>query len=163
MEDGKYLLSAGVHNKDEWFVDHTKEDNSEWIYQMGGEVNFTAFQVKVDDEFRDTSDRSDSELTQRIKRYENRLRGLVTIPFGRFVGHGEVVYEPSQIQKLIFKIVRTPEESVSVNESYYTRNETSLRYRRQIAEKWYASLVGAMGLNQYTSHRTDFLWEPGAG
>jgi len=267
MLDGKYLLFAGVQSRSEWFVDHSNESHTDWSYQAGGEINFNAFQIKVDDVFKDTTDRSDSELTQRVKRYENILKGLVTVPFGRFfsetevndhiihfreagfdqfnlnafsiyprlgfdvgprtqalveygyyhahyenlsdrdgdahqgqvglrgflgsgdlvsyqlwggwqfrnydngslagfssfVGHGELVYNPTELSQFILRGARRPEESLSANQTFYTRNEVSLRYRRQVAQQWFVNAQGGVGLNHYPNNRIDFIWEPGAG
>ena len=267
MKDGKYLLSAGVQSASEWFADHSKENHTDWTYQLGGEANFNAFKISMSDEFRDTTDRAGTELTQRVSRYENTLRGLLTIPFKRFfseteisdydlnirkgtigqldrneltvyprfgveigsrtqalveygftnlsydatgdrngqahqgqfgirgflgnadlisyqiwggaqfrhyessnlqgydgfVGRGEMVYRPSSISQFSLTAVRRPQESVSVGQAFYTRNEVSLRYRRQVAEKLFVSALTTIGFNHYSSGRTDFLGAPGVG
>lgn len=84
MDGGKYILTGGVQTKSEWFADHSSEDHTDWTYQLGGEIHLPKVDLTVHDDFRDTRDRTDSELTDRINRYENRLDGLATIPFGQF-------------------------------------------------------------------------------
>lgn len=90
MDDGKYVLSGGVQTKSEWFARHGKQDHTDWSYQLGGGVHLESFDLEVHDNFRDTTDRNDSELTERIRRYENRLTGLATIPLGEFFSETEV-------------------------------------------------------------------------
>lgn len=271
MSDGKYLLAAGVHNISEWFVDNSSENHSDWNYQLGGALNFESFQLAINEDFRDTTNRSDIELTDRIQRYENRLGGLLTIPFGQFfaeteanhfilnfeddnnnnsferfdrmefavfprigmnvgertqglleygftdihyrhqedrdgmahqaqfglrgfigsgdllsyqiwggwqfrnyessnlddfnnfIGRAEMAYRPSELTQVIWQIFRRPEESIT-SLPYTVRNETNLRFRRQIAEDWFVNLQGGLALSDYPDDsRLDFLWEPGAG
>ncbi len=90
MEEGKYVLSSGIHSESEWFAQHGDENHTDWVYQLGGEMNFTHFQVKVFEEFQRTVNRAGTELTNRLARNENYLSGLITIPFGQFFHETEV-------------------------------------------------------------------------
>lgn len=269
FEGNKYALFGGVHNETEFFANHHGENHTDWTYQLGGSANFNSVNVSVFDQFKDTSERSDNELTQRIQRYENYLDGLINIPFGQFfseteisdfnlnfsgnddfqgfdrhefavyprlgfdltprtqalleygfiniyypnkddrdavvnqiqaglrgflgkgdllsyqvwggfqfrhyhesdaltdfngfVGHGQLVYKPSEIQQFIVEAIRRPEESLESNQTFYVRNDVGIRYRRQIAESWYANARFGFGFNHYNSNRLDFIWEPSAG
>jgi len=266
MKDGKYLLMAGVQSKSEWFAKNSNANHTDWAYQAGGQINFSAFQLAVHEDFRDTTDRSDSELTDRIKRFENRLSGLLTVPFGKFfsetevthfivdfrddnefrdrkelsfyprlgvdigsktqalieygftdisydnnagrdgtvhqaqlgirgylgrghllayqlwagwqfrdydsdrfkgyngvIGHGELVYRPSGLTQVSLRALRRPQESTAFGQSFYTRNELSLQYKRQLARNWFGHIRGSTGLSDYSNDRLDFMWEPAVG
>ncbi len=90
MAGGKYALTGGVQSKSEWFASHGKQDHTDWAYQLGGEIHLPAIDLTVHEDFRDTTERNDSELTDRIQRYENRLGALATLPFGQFFSETEV-------------------------------------------------------------------------
>lgn len=267
MKDGKYVVAAGVRSRSEWFAKNSNENHTDWTYQARADLNFNAFNVAVSNEFRDTTARSDDELTQRVKRYENILRGLITVPFGRFfsetevndqiihyresqleqfdlnafsiyprlgvnvgartqalveygfyhanyrnlddrdadahqgqfglrgflgnanllsyqiwggwqfrnydngnlndfnsfIGHGELVYQPTSLTQYSLRALRRPEESITAGQSYFTRNEVSLRMRRQLARSWFAHIQAGTGFSHYSNDRIDFSWEPGVG
>lgn len=90
MQDKKYVVMGGVHNETEFFADHSGENHTDWTYQLAGEANFNNANIAVYEEFKDTSERSDSELTQRVQRYQNSLGGILTVPFGEFFSETEV-------------------------------------------------------------------------
>ncbi len=90
FEDGKYVVRGGVHSESEWFNRFDDEDHTDWIYQLGTELNFNQFQLEVFEEHRRTVSRAGNELTRRIARKENYLVGLLTIPFGEFFSETEV-------------------------------------------------------------------------
>lgn len=268
LQGGKYLVMAGVQSKSEWFAKNSNANHTDWTYQLGTGLNFNAFNVAVNEEFRDTTGRTDSELTNRIQRYENRLTGLLTVPFGKFfsenevndffvnfrnnnsfeqfnrhelsfyprfgldigqktqalveygftnisyeknegrdgtahqgqlgvrgylgngnliayqlwggwqfrqydsnnfqgfsgiVAHGEIAYQPTELTKIILQGVRKPEESTSFGQSFFTRNEASLKLQRQIARSWFAHVQGGVGFSHYANDRLDFSWEPSVG
>lgn len=90
MDGGKYVLTGGVQSESEWFAKHNNQNHGDWAYQLGGEVHLSAIDLTVHEDFRNTTARTGSELTDRIKRYENRLRGLATIPLGQVFSETEV-------------------------------------------------------------------------
>lgn len=92
LEGGKYVLGGEINSESEWFSTYDKEDHTDWNFVGRGAFNFNNFSVNVFNDFRDTSDRSGTELTSRVERKENYLDGLLEIPFGEFFLENEASY-----------------------------------------------------------------------
>lgn len=91
VQDGKYVMTGGVQSFSEWFADQGSQNHSDWAYQLAAEAHWSGLDLRVYDEFRDTSARSSNDLTDRAQRYENLLGGLATLPFGQFFLETEVL------------------------------------------------------------------------
>ncbi|HTL46986.1 MAG TPA: outer membrane beta-barrel protein [Verrucomicrobiae bacterium] len=267
LDAQKHLLYGGVHSESEWFAKNSSENHTDWVFQGGGQFNFNNFSLDLHEEFRDTVDRSNSELTARTERYENYLDGVLTIPFGQmfsetevshynlefddeanqvfdryelrisprigvnvgdrtqalveyqltninynkiedrngdahqislglrgFLGQGDLVtyqvwggwqvrnydsdlrddftgpvwradieYRRSEISRFYASTKREPVESVTVNNSFITRTDLEVGWRRKLSERITGTLAGASAFHHYSNGRLDFLWEPKVG
>ena len=94
--------------------------------------------------------------------------------FNGVVARGAVQWDPNELNRVILKADRTPQESTFDNQSYYTRNRVELSWRRQIAERWFWESSGSVGYHEYSRittipslfqdfTRRDTLWDAGTG
>ena len=87
---GEHKIFAGVQNQYEWFVKEGSQDHADWLFQGGGQFNFAPFSLEIYEESKDTSERSGSELLQRVERDENFISGILTIPLSEMFIETEV-------------------------------------------------------------------------
>src|SRR3989338_2623372 len=87
---GQHVLSSSYLADAEWFQSHSDQDHFDQTFGLGAELNFVPFTLAVDDSYRKTVDRADTEFTTRVTRDENVARGLLEIPFASFFLETEV-------------------------------------------------------------------------
>ena len=92
--------------------------------------------------------------------YENRSYDSSSRKdFNGFIARGDIRYRPSTLSELIAEASRRPEESVNTTNSFVTRNDLGLRYRRKLTDYGAANLGAAVGQYDYSGGRDDFFWE----
>ena len=91
--------------------------------------------------------------------------------FNGFVSRGALQWDPSELNRIILKADREPQESTYDNQSFYTRNRGQLSWRRQIAERWFVNTSGSLDYHEYSrissvpepTTRRDTIWDAGTG
>ena len=94
--------------------------------------------------------------------------------FNNFVMRSALRWQPSDINSIILRADRAPQESTFDNQSFYTRNRAELTWRRQIAERWFWNTHGMYGYHEYSritvvpitgqqETRRDNVWDLGTG
>ncbi len=94
--------------------------------------------------------------------------------YNNFVMRSAILWQPSEINTLMLRGERAPQESTFDNQSFYTRNRVELTWRRQIAERWSLNTHGMYGYNEYSritkdtvlgveTTRRDHVWDAGTG
>ena len=95
--------------------------------------------------------------------------------FNGFVARGAVQWDPSELNHILVKADRAPQESTFDNQSYYTQNRIELSWRRQIAERWFWRSHGTVAYHEYSRitttpaplsqdfTRRDTSWDAGTG
>ncbi len=84
INGGQHVISGSYLADFEWFQSHTDQDHIDHTVVLGGDFNFVPFSLNLEDVFRRTVDRSDTEFTTRISREENTAHALLEIPFASF-------------------------------------------------------------------------------
>ncbi|MFZ5802850.1 MAG: outer membrane beta-barrel protein [Candidatus Omnitrophota bacterium] len=79
--------------------------------------------------------------------------------FSSVVFRGDIRYRPSDLTELSAEVSRRPEESVTETNSYISRNDLSLRYRRKVTDYGVFHAGGTAGLYDYSSKRFDSFWQ----
>lgn len=92
--------------------------------------------------------------------YENRSYNSSSRKnFNGAIARGDIRWRPSTLTELIAEASRRPEESITDNSSYVTRNDLGVRYRRKVTDHGAVNLGASTGLYDFQSGRDDFFWE----
>ncbi len=94
--------------------------------------------------------------------------------FNNAVFRTALQWQPSDINTIVLKADRAPQESTFDNQSFYTRNRVELIWRRQLGERWFLNARGTMGYHEYSritvipatgvqKTRRDSTWNAGTG
>lgn len=87
---GQHLLTGGYEADIEWFERYDDQDHTDHKINGGLELNFVPFSLNVQEEYKRTVSRADTEFTDRVSRDENTLNGLLEVPFAAFFLETEV-------------------------------------------------------------------------
>ncbi len=94
--------------------------------------------------------------------------------FNGFVVRAAAQYQPSEISTWTLRLDRSPQESTFDNQNFYTRNQVTLNWQRQIYERIFWNSHGSVSYHEYSritkrastgeeTTRRDTLWEAGTG
>lgn len=91
IDGGQHLIYGGGHSATEWFSRFDDQDHSDFLFQGGFQLNFSSFRLGAQEQFERTSSRSRTEFTERTKRNENTIRGLLEVPLAQMFLETEII------------------------------------------------------------------------
>lgn len=84
ISGGQHLLTASYGTEVEWFNKFDSQDHNDHRVDAALNLNFVPFSLKLDNDWRRTVSRADTEFTSRVARLENTFHALAEIPFSSF-------------------------------------------------------------------------------
>ena len=92
--------------------------------------------------------------------YENRSYDSSSKKdYNNFIARGDIRFRPSPLSELIAEASRRPEEAVNATDSWVTRNDLGVRYRRKVTDYGAVNVGGSVGQYDFSGGRDDFFWE----
>jgi len=89
---GQHFFLAGSYVAHiERFARFDSENHTDQEYRLGGDFNFVPFNISLQDTYKKTVDRANTEFTNRVSRNENAFHALLEIPFASFFLESELV------------------------------------------------------------------------
>jgi len=84
LDAGQHVVYLSYLGNVEWFGRFSEEDHTDHTIGGGIKINLLPISLWVDEKFRRTSERADTEFTQRVERDENTVQALLEVPFASF-------------------------------------------------------------------------------
>lgn len=91
LNAGQHLLSGAYITNSEFFNRFDSQDHTDHLVRGNLDLNFVPFTFNIEDTFERTEERSNTEFTNRIERYENVLHTLLEVPFAQFFVENEII------------------------------------------------------------------------
>lgn len=91
IDAGRHLLYGSYTLESEFFDEFDSEDHDDHSALVGAQLNFVPFTVAVEDNYRITNNRTNTEFNRRVERDENVFDAQITVPFAAFFVETEVI------------------------------------------------------------------------